>query len=239
MKNELKSLVADLKSHIKTLDEDDCLPAGAALHKTSPKSKEIESVLDEVKKCRKCRLGLSRLNPVFGVGSLNAKAMFIGEGPGYEEDHKGEPFVGKAGQLLDRILAAIGLSRKTVYIANIVKCHPMVNPEAPEARGNDRQPLPEEISACRPYLDEQIRVIKPVCIVALGAVSARALLGRNDGISALRGKWYDYPCDIFGQAETIKLLPTYHPAAILRNPSLKKDAWTDMKMLKAFLEKNR
>lgn len=190
----------------------------------------------KVKECKNCLLGLSRINAVFGVGNPYAKVMFVGEGPGYEEDHKGEPFVGKAGQLLDKILASINLSRETVYIANIVKCHPMINPETPHARGNDRPPSPEEISACRVYIEEQIKIIKPACVVALGNVAARFLLNEKKGISQLRGRFYDSPSDFYSFDYTFKILPTYHPAALLRNPSLKRETWEDMKMLKAFLE---
>ena len=159
--------------------------------------------------------------------------MFIGEGPGFQEDHLGEPFVGKAGQLLDRILQAIGLSRQTVFITNVVKCHPMVNPSDPEARGNDRPPAPEEMAACRPYLDEQIRLISPRVIVTLGSVATKTLLGEDIGITKVRGLWREYRA--LGDGSVIKLLPTYHPAALLRNPELKRDVWTDMKKVMAEL----
>jgi DNA polymerase len=165
--------------------------------------------------------------------------IFIGEGPGFEEDHQGEPFVGKSGQLLDRIIASIGLSRRMVYIANIVKCHPMKDPSSPEARGNDRPPLPNEIAACRPYLDEQIRIIGPKVIVTLGAVPARVLLGTNEPITRIRGQWRSYAPQGDPVLHPTKLLPTFHPAALLRNPNLKKDVWTDMKNLKRELESGR
>ncbi len=191
----------------------------------------------EVKACRRCALGSHRLNAVFGVGSPSAKVMFVGEGPGFQEDHQGEPFVGRSGQLLDKILdTVLGLKRAEVYIANIVKCHPMVNPDNPEIHGNDRPPTPEEIAVCRPYLERQIALIKPACIVTLGSVATKVLLGVEEGISKIRGKWYVYPRNLFGGDADIKLLPTYHPAALLRNPKLKLDTWEDMKMLKSFLE---
>jgi DNA polymerase len=158
--------------------------------------------------------------------------LFVGEGPGFEEDRRGEPFVGPAGELLDRILAAIGLSRATVYIANIVKCHPMKDPARPEARGNDRPPSPEEAAACRPHLAEQIRILSPRCIVALGAVAARALLGSAEPIGRLRGTWGEYRDGDL----TVKVMPTYHPAALLREPALKKLVWQDMKALRGELE---
>lgn len=266
MKSELKNLAGELAAYIKNLDEDTYTPHKSAPPKAAPhkaqaaltpaekpaaatgvkKSKpaaapaeapqEMAALIEEMKKCRKCTLGSSRLNAVFGVGNTRAEVVFVGEGPGFEEDHRGEPFVGRSGALLDKILdTVLGLKRSDVYIANIVKCHPMKNPEAPEAHGNDRPPTPEEISACRPYLDKQLALIKPKCIVTLGSVATKVLLGVTQGISLIRGKWYDYPVELFGPGRPIKVLPTYHPAALLRNPNLKRDTWEDMKMLKAFL----
>ena len=199
-------------------------------------SAALKSLRDEVEACRKCPLGYQRLKSVFGVGPAFAKVMFIGEGPGFQEDRAGEPFVGHAGQLLDRILQSIGLSRLTVYIANVVKCHPMIDPSRSDSHGNDRPPTPEEMAACRGWLEEQIRLIGPRVIVTLGSVAARALLGENAGITKVRGQWRQYRCP--GSGRVIKLLPTYHPAALLRNPELKRDVWTDMKNLKMELEKD-
>lgn len=200
------------------------------------KSASMDELAEQVKTCRRCGLGAARLNAVFGVGSRKARVVFVGEGPGFQEDHKGEPFVGRSGQLLDKILETVlGLKRSDVYIANIVKCHPMKNPADPESHGNDRPPTPDEIAACRPYLDEQLRAIKPACIVTLGSVPTKVLLNTDKGISLMRGRAYDYPVEIV-PGRTIKLIPTYHPAALLRNPNLKRDTWEDMKMLKAFLE---
>jgi DNA polymerase len=191
----------------------------------------LQVLAEEVSACRACPLGETRLKPVFGVGSPEAEVMFVGEGPGFEEDHKGEPFVGKSGQLLDNIMRSIGLSRETVYIANIVKCHPMVEPD-PEKRGNDRPPTPEEIAACRRFLDEQIRLIRPRVIVTLGAVPARVLLETTEGITKLRGQWRRYTPE---GGKPVAVLPTFHPAALLRDESLKKFVWTDMKSLRARL----
>ncbi len=211
---------------------------GKVVRKSGDAKAEMAALAEEIKKCRKCQLGNSRLNAVVGVGDPNAKVVFVGEGPGFQEDHKGEPFVGRSGALLDKILdTVLGMKREDVYIANIVKCHPMVNPETPEAHGNDRPPTIEEISACRPYLDRQLMLIKPRCIVTLGSVATKVLLGVTQGISFVRGKWYDYPVELFGPGHPIKVLPTYHPAALLRNSNLKRDTWEDMKMLKAFIEK--
>jgi DNA polymerase len=196
------------------------------------RASRLEAVAEAVRSCRRCPLGSTRLRAVPGTGSPEAQVLFVGEGPGFEEDRRGEPFVGPAGALLDRILAAIGLSRRTVYIANIVKCRPMKDPGDPEARGNDRPPTPEEMAACRPHLAEQIRLLAPRCIVALGAVAARALLGSEAPIGRLRGTWGQYrDADL-----AVKVLPTYHPAALLRDPELKKLVWQDMKALRSELE---
>jgi len=193
------------------------------------KAERLAALAAEVSACRKCPLGEQRLNAVFGVGSAEARVVFVGEGPGFDEDHQGEPFVGKSGQLLDKILAAIGLSRKeNAYIANIVKCHPMADPSNPEKRGNDRPPTPQESAACRGYLDRQLEIIAPRAIVTLGAVAARTLLGTTEGITSLRGKWREY--------QGVPVLPTFHPAALLRDPNLKRDVWEDMKSLKKALE---
>ncbi len=258
MRRELAEAAKDLAAYIRELDENLAEPAcaGAAAVKplTPPlyaavpaeeperraaeqETPDMEALAGKVGSCRKCGLGHARLNAVFGVGTYKAKVVFIGEGPGFQEDHQGEPFVGRSGQLLDKILEAVlGLKRSDVYIANIVKCHPMKNPENPESHGNDRPPTSEEMSACRPYLDEQLRFIKPACIVTLGSVPTKVLLNIDKGISAVRGHWYDYPVELFGPGHPIKVLPTYHPAALLRNPNLKRDTWEDMKMLKSFLE---
>jgi DNA polymerase len=192
----------------------------------------LEAVAEAVRSCRRCPLGGLRLKAVPGTGSPEARVLFVGEGPGFEEDRRGEPFVGPAGELLDRILAAIGLSRGAVYIANIVKCHPMKDPARPESRGNDRPPNPEEMAACRPHLAEQIRILAPRCIVALGAVAAHALLGSEAPIGRLRGAWGRY---VDGDL-MVKVMPTYHPAALLRDPELKKLVWQDMKALRGELE---
>ena len=201
------------------------------------KKMRLENLKEKVVSCRGCPLGAHRLNAVFGTGSANARIMFVGEGPGFQEDHQGEPFVGRSGQLLDRIMETVlGLNRPDVYIANIVKCHPMKNPENPEAHSNDRPPSADEISVCRHYLEEQIRIIQPLCLVPLGSVAAKFLLKTDTGISMLRGKIYDYEADIPGLDRKIKIIPTYHPAALLRNQNLKRDTWYDMKLVKSILD---
>jgi DNA polymerase len=211
-------------------------PAPAAAKSGARSKAEVFAALsEEIKACRACPLGKSRLQAVPGVGSVDAQVMFVGEGPGFDEDHKGEPFIGRSGKLLDKIMESIGLSRESVYIANIVKCHPMTDPSDPEKRGNDRPPSPDEIAACRGWLDTQIRTIKPRFIVTLGAVPARVLLGDNTPISKIRGAWREY--EPGAGAPKVRLLPTFHPAALLRNPDLKRDVWTDMKNLREELSK--
>lgn len=201
--------------------------------KNIKQDKNAEQLLEELKKqivnCQKCGLGATRLNAVFGSGSAYADIMFVGEGPGFQEDHKGQPFIGRAGDLLTKIIEAMHYTRETVYIANIVKCHPMKDSSNPELRSNDRPPTPQEMAACHPYLDEQIRIINPKVIITLGASSTRALLKTEDLMGNLRGKFQEY--------NGIKLMPTYHPAALLRNPNLKKDVWQDMKKVMAYIGK--
>lgn len=202
----------------------------------SGRSGTMEELAAGIMACKACELGKYRLQAVPGVGARDAKVMFIGEGPGFQEDHQGEPFVGRSGQLLDKILESIGLSRKTnAYIANIVKCHPMKNPSDPESHGNDRPPTPEEMDECRGWLEAQIRAIKPKVLVTLGASPAKALLRDQTPITKLRGQWRTF--DPGGGLGPIKLLPTFHPAALLRNPELKKDVWEDMKSLRQELSK--
>jgi uracil-DNA glycosylase len=164
--------------------------------------------------CQRCALGRTRRSFVFGVGSPNARVMFVGEAPGRDEDLQGEPFVGAAGQLLNRILDAIGFRREDVYIANILKCRPPGN----------RDPQPEEIVSCEPILRRQIEIIRPVVLCTLGAFAARTMLQVSTGISRLRARVHDY--------RGIPLVPTYHPAALLRNPSWKRPTWEDVQLLR-------
>ncbi len=169
--------------------------------------------------CVKCpHLASSRKSVVFGVGSIEAELMFVGEAPGADEDEQGEPFVGKAGQLLTKIIQTMGLSRETVYIANILKCRP----DTPGQSAGNRKPTPEEMQTCLPYLHEQIDLIKPKVIVALGATAVEGLLGKTIGITKLRGNWREY--------RGTPLMPTYHPAYLLRNQALseKRNVWEDM-----------
>lgn len=164
--------------------------------------------------CMNCALGSTRTNFVFGSGSPNAKLMVVGEAPGADEDKQGLPFVGRAGQLLTKILASINLSREEVYICNILKCRPP----------NNRKPLVEETNECEPFLWKQIELVKPQFILALGLTAANTLLQNRESMTSLRGKIHNY--------QGIKTLVTYHPAALLRNPEWKKLAWEDMKFLR-------
>ena len=164
--------------------------------------------------CVKCSLGHTRTNFVFGVGNLHAKVMFVGEAPGADEDAQGEPFVGRAGQLLNKIIEAIGMKREDVYICNILKCRPP----------NNREPLPSEMGLCTPYLSKQIELVKPQFIICLGRTSAQWLLQTNESLTTLRSRVHEY--------HGTKLIVTYHPAALLRNPNWKRPTWEDMKMFK-------
>ena len=192
----------------------------------------LKNLENKFKNCKRCPLGESRLNFVFGEGSAFAKVMFVGEGPGFQEDHKGRPFVGRAGSLLTRIIEnGMRLKREDVYITNIVKCHPMKDPSNPEKRGNDRPPTGDEVSMCSPILIEQIRIIKPLVICALGGPSAKYFLKTEKGINMLRGKVYEINPIPQEPEYSVKLVPTYHPAYLLRNPSAKKLEWEDIKIV--------
>lgn len=189
---------------------------GEANEKLSePEYESLDLHYQAICNCLKCPLGKTRNKFVYGVGNPNADLVFVGEGPGAEEDRLGEPFVGRAGQLLDKILAAINFDRSQIYIANMVKCRPP----------NNRDPQPEEMELCNPYLMEQLRLIKPKMICALGRIAAQALLKTTTPLGKLRGHWHDY--------HGIEVLVTYHPAALLRFQAYKKDTWEDMQKLRA------
>lgn len=173
----------------------------------------LEGIRSDLGDCRRCGLCRSRTNIVFGTGNPDARLVFVGEGPGHDEDITGEPFVGRAGRLLDRIIAAMKLSREAVYICNIVKCRPPEN----------RNPLPDEIESCIPFLERQIDAVAPEFICTLGAVATRALLRTGAPVSRLRGRFHNY--------RGIRVMPTYHPAFLLRYPEKKRETWEDMKML--------
>jgi uracil-DNA glycosylase family 4 len=181
----------------------------------------LNQVRSDIGDCTRCKLsGLGRSQIVFGVGNPNADLMFVGEAPGADEDLQGIPFVGRAGQLLTKIIEAIDLKREDVYIANVIKCRPPQN----------RNPEPDEIETCEPFLFRQIDIVKPKVIVTLGKFAAHVLLRCEDPISRLRGRVFDY--------RGAKLIPTFHPAYLLRNPASKREVWEDMKLVRTLLRES-
>lgn len=201
-------------------------PTARTVESAPPPDLAAVTTLDELRSalgdCTRCKLSGGRTNIVFGVGNPEASLMFVGEGPGRDEDLRGEPFVGRAGQLLtDIITKGMKLRREDVYIANIVKCRPP----------NNRDPEPDEVSACRPFVLRQIELVAPKVIVALGRVAAHAMLGTTTPISRLRGRWHEFA--------GIKLMPTLHPAYLLRNPADKRLVWEDIQMVMAELGMER
>jgi len=178
------------------------------------RGESLIALAEEASTCEKCGLCEKRSNVVFGTGNPNADLMFVGEGPGANEDRQGIPFVGAAGQLLDKIIKAIGMSRDEVYIANVVKCRPPGN----------RDPLPDEVASCMPYLERQIALVQPKVLVALGRVAAQTLLGNEQSISRMRGQWHSF--------EKVPLRVTYHPAALLYNEGYKRPTWEDMQLVR-------
>jgi DNA polymerase len=191
-----------------------------AQKKFNPDATPLKAFYSEIKDCKNCSLGKTRTRFVFGVGNPQAELMFIGEAPGRDEDQQGIPFVGRAGQLLTLMLQAIGLLREDVFIANVLKCRPP----------NNRDPLLEEIKECEPYLLKQIELISPRLIVTLGRFASASLLRTNAALGKLREDVYTY--------NEVPLIVTYHPAALLRNPQLKRQAWEDLKKISAYLKKN-
>ena len=204
-------------------------PAGPATTAQAPAPPEIPAarrgapglalVREQLGDCQRCRLAGGRSQIVFGVGNPEAKLVFVGEGPGGEEDRQGEPFVGEAGQLLTRMIAAMGFAREDVYICNVVKCRPP----------NNRTPEPDEIAQCMPFLEGQLEALRPQVMVALGRTAAQALLGTSTSISALRGTLRSH--------RGIQVMPTFHPAYLLRNPSAKREVWSDLQKVMAELDR--
>lgn len=178
----------------------------------------LTAIREDLGDCRRCKLAAGRKTIVFGQGNPKAALMFVGEAPGADEDEQGLAFVGKAGQLLTKIVEAIGLTRDQVFIANVIKCRPPQN----------RNPEPEEIAACQPFLERQIAAIQPQVIVGLGKFGGQWLLKTAEPISKIRGRLGDF--------HGIKVMPTYHPAYLLRNPAAKKEVWEDMKVVRALLD---
>jgi DNA polymerase len=179
----------------------------------------LKTLREKIGDCTRCFLSQGRTHLVFGEGNPTASLMFVGEGPGEEEDLQGRPFVGAAGRLLTRMIEAMGFKREEVYIANVVKCRPP----------NNREPKPEEIRQCLPFLKEQISIIRPRILVTLGKCAVQSLLSTTEPISRLRGRWQNY--------EGLPLMPTYHPAYLLRNPSAKREVWSDLQKVMEALGK--
>jgi len=190
---------------------------GAVLPIIETRDPSLEAIREDIGDCRRCRLHEQRTNIVFGEGNPQARLMFVGEGPGADEDASGRPFVGRAGQLLDKIIVAIGMKREDVYIANIVKCRPPQN----------RAPERDEVETCEPFLWRQIALIRPEVIVALGSPAFQCLLRTRDPITRARGEWREL--------DGIKVMPTFHPAFLLRSPDKKREVWEDMKKVRDFL----
>lgn len=217
--DEYLRIIASVKSHVEeqmnlgfsstpaSEPQDGNAAASAAAYES------MEDIRIAVESCQKCSLCETRTNTVFGAGDENAKLVFVGEAPGADEDKQGVPFVGRAGQKLTQIIEAMGLSRSEVYIANVLKCRPPGN----------RNPLPEEIQKCEPYLIAQLQFIEPKIICALGGFAAQTLLRTDTGISRLRGRFHTY--------QGVRLMPTYHPAYLLRNPRSKRDVWEDVQKI--------
>jgi len=220
---ELQEIIKSVKAYMeleKLSGVKEVLVSGCKTASPEETAKDKLEMLEmEVISCKMCPLYKTRNNLVFGVGSAEAKVVFVGEAPGYEEDMQGLPFVGRAGSLLTKIIEAMGYKRKHVYIANILKCRPP----------NNRNPLPTEILACEENIKRQLDIIKPEVICTLGKFASQTLLRTQESISKLRGNFYTY--------QGIKLMPTFHPAYLLRNPQDKKLVWHDMKKIIAELKR--
>jgi len=220
--NEIRATLAAARSQFEYLadlgleSQKIAMPAANTERNQGPDPSGLETldeIFNDLGDCQRCGLCASRTKLVYGVGNPNARLVLVGEAPGREEDLQGEPFVGEAGQLLDRILHAMGMQREEVYICNVLKCRPPHN----------RDPLPDEVATCEAFLVRQIAAIKPQVIIGLGRFAVHSLLKTKAPISKLRGEWQSY--------QGIPLMPTYHPAYLLRNPEGKRDVWEDMKQV--------
>jgi DNA polymerase len=207
----------DLFGEIVAGPRSDQRPKGGVVPVIESRDESLESIRDDLGDCKRCKLHEHRRTIVFGEGNPQASLAFVGEGPGAEEDATGRPFVGRAGQLLDKIIAAIGLRREDVYIANIVKCRPPLN----------RTPERDEVETCEPYLFRQLMFIRPRVIVALGSPAFQTLLRTKESITRARGEWREW--------NGIKVMPTFHPAFLLRSPDKKREVWEDMKKVRDYL----
>ncbi|MBI5555193.1 MAG: uracil-DNA glycosylase [Elusimicrobia bacterium] len=245
MDNNLQQVVAGFKAYLKQEKKKgrQAVPKSAS-QETTPKSstraaatgraEAVGQLCQQFADCQNCLLGRTRKKLVFGEGDPDARLMFIGEGPGFDEDQTGRPFIGKAGQLLTKAIeTTINLRREEVYIGNIVKCHPMKNPDTPEMRGNDRPPSTEEMAACLPIITRQIEIINPEIICLLGRTATQAILKSNEGLHQLRNQFHTLN---FG-GKDLQFIATVHPASCLYDPSNKKYIWEDFKKIRDFLKK--
>ncbi len=209
----------ELKEHFEHLKDIGIThwPRNKTAEKKSTAAEALQKIRDDIGDCTRCKLCTGRTHIVFGVGNPQTPLMFVGEGPGREEDLQGEPFVGRSGQLLTKMIEAMGWKRTDIYIANIVKCRPPDN----------RYPEPDEVATCQPFLLQQIEAIRPKIIVALGNLAVQTLLNTKKGIMSLHGSFHDF--------HGTTLMPTFHPAFLLRNPPMKKEAWEDLKKVMKFL----
>jgi DNA polymerase len=219
--NEIRDTLASVRSQFEYLsdlgiesqksDSTETCTSQPFIESNEALEETLDAILEDLGDCKQCGLAASRTKLVYGIGNPNARLVLVGEAPGHEEDLKGEPFVGEAGRLLDRILLAMGMQREEVYICNVLKCRPP----------NNRDPQPDEVATCEAFLIRQIAAIRPQVIVGLGRFAVHSLLKTKAPISRLRGEWQRY--------QGIPLMPTYHPAYLLRNPEGKRDVWEDMK----------
>jgi len=228
IQEELLYVVKSVKAQVLSADKlygkvdwEKKLPARKKNKEVAREGQSLQELGEKAAGCKLCPLAATRKNVVFGDGNETARIVFVGEAPGADEDDQGLPFVGRAGQLLTNIIKAMGLDRKDVYICNILKCRPPGN----------RNPLPDEIRLCEPFLKQQLRLISPQIICALGSFAEKTLLKTETPITALRGRFHLY--------EGIKLMPTYHPAYLLRNPSAKKQVWEDVQSIMKEIESNQ
>jgi DNA polymerase len=218
MRNEQRQLARALRQHVESLQAAGVSAMPAIRKAAGGAAARLAELARQVASCRRCPLYRTRTHPVISDGSATARLVFVGEAPGRDEDASGVPFVGAAGQLLTRMITAMGLRREDVYICNVLKDRPPGN----------RTPLPEEIEACRPFLEAQLEIVRPRVICALGAVAAKTLLGPHLSITRARGRAADW--------HGIPVVPTFHPAYLLRNPDAKRLAWADLKKVKSFLD---
>lgn len=225
-RKKLRDVVTDLQTFLEyqIADGVEALPLDREFLNPSPsrrgvRKETLQEIRTDLGDCQRCRLCQGRKNIVFGVGNPRAELVIVGEAPGRDEDIQGEPFVGRAGQLLNRMLSAIGLSREEVYICNVIKCRPPEN----------RDPLPDEVASCEPFLIRQLQAIRPKVILAMGRFAAQTLLRTEEKISKIRGQFREY--------QGIPVMPTYHPAFLLRNPSQRRPVWEDLQKVQKLLSR--